>query len=678
MELFGGGSYGPLTSHGDSRLRRPIIVGVVLLAAVAGALAGGAELVWHAHIFGGRVGFPLDLEWMEGGMLVHAQRIAHGLPIYQAPSLDFIPFLYTPLYPALLALLSKIVPLGYVLARAVSLIAFAGSLGLLVWAALRQLGGDRPFGAGANLRSSGATLMGVAGAGVVAAGFSFSGAFYDLARSDSLLLFFEALALFAAALGRSKASAVVAGVSIAFAFFTKQTASLIGISIGLGLLVADWRRALTYGGVAAGALLVGVLGLTLGSGSWFWTYVFKLHQSHAFNRNLAFAVTPLKIWQHLGPVLVALVAATVGLAIARKLRRSDVILWTGALGGSLAACIGFGTQWAFENAYIPAVYFPTFAAAVLGARIVAHALQSERLPAALLACVCASALAIENSKIGRPDAGRLVPGPSDRAAATRFIERLRGLPGDGFIPFHPYYSALVGKRLFVHRMGVMDVGPLIGRPAGLDQAIAERKFPFVILDWKSQPGEWPHLDARYHSVHEFREGVDTVRSYSGAQTWPSQLLLPTRDPPPLPPRGSKVADFESGLWGGVDAERGCLRRGAGPGARGSIWPLCRRLFSLRLVRRRDPALTSPHARSIDVALFAARSPRPGPARSSAGRPRNRARGLTRRRDERDHLVGERPRQTPGDHRDRGSLRERRPQRRRDSGLLTAVTFARTR
>jgi hypothetical protein len=497
-----------------------------LLAVVASALHGVAELVWHARVFGGRVGFPLDLEWMEGGMLVHAQRIAEGRPIYQAPSLDFIPFLYTPLYPSILALASKVVPLGYGLGRAVSLLAFAGSLALLVWAALRQIGG----------------------AGAVTAGFTFAGAFYDLARSDSLLLFLEALALFAAVEGKARGSAILAGSAIALAFFTKQTASLIGISIGLGLLVASWRRGLVYGGIAAGALLVGILGLSLGSGRWFWTYVFELHQSHAFNRRLAFIVTPLKIWQQQWPVLVALFAATLGLGLARKLRRADVVLWTAAVGGMAASCIGFGTQWAFENAYVPAIYFPAFGAAVLSARLVAHALQSDRIPVIALAFVCAVTLAIENGRTGKPDIARLVPRPSDREAAQRFIEKLRSLPGDGFIPFHPYYSTLVGKRTFVHRMGVMDVAMLVGRPAGLDQAILEQKFPWVVLDWKSQPGEWPTLDGHYHSVHEFREGFDTVRTFSGAQTWPSQLMVPTRPAPPVPPGGLKIADFETGLW----------------------------------------------------------------------------------------------------------------------------------
>lgn len=527
-------------------LRGRILRALLLLTALFAAAGGAAQLVWHCRLFAGRIGFPLDLEWMEGGMLVHAQRIAAGQPIYAPPSLDFIPFLYTPLYPAVVALASKVFPLGYVLGRVLSLLAFAAAVSLLVAAAVRE-------GAGAIKQWALPVLIAVAGAGAVVAGFAFSGAFYDLARSDSLLLLLEAAALYAAAFGCSRGSGVWAGVFIALGFFTKQTASVIGLSIGVGLLIANWRRAVAYGAAATLVLGAGILWLTKASSGWFWTYVFKLHQSHAFTRKLAFVDTPRALWEHQSPLFIALALATIGLALGRQLRRSDAILWAAAIGGFVATCVGFGTQWAFDNAYIPAVYFPAFAGAVLGARLLVHAATALRPGAVVLAGLWAVAFGVHAFRTGRPDVARFVPQASDHLAAARFLDQLRALPGDGFVPFHPFYSALAGKRVFVHRMGVLDVGAALGRPAGLDQAIAERRFPFVILDWKSQPGEWPLLESRYHVVHEFREGVDAARMFSGAQTWPVALMTPTHDPAPLPAGGVRLADFESGQWNGWTA-----------------------------------------------------------------------------------------------------------------------------
>ena len=115
-----------------ARTRDRLIGASLVVALVVATVPALVQLGWHLRLFAGRVGFPLDLEWMEGGMLVHAQRIAAGQGIYVKPSLEFIPYLYTPLYPALLALLSFVFPLGYLLGRVVSLLAFFAALVLLV------------------------------------------------------------------------------------------------------------------------------------------------------------------------------------------------------------------------------------------------------------------------------------------------------------------------------------------------------------------------------------------------------------------------------------------------------------------------------------------------------------------------------------------------------------------
>jgi len=127
-----------------------------------------------------------------------------------------------------------------------------------------------------------------------------------------------------------------------------------------------------------------------------------------------------------------------------------------------------------------------------------------------------------------PTLASAVPSAQDRAAAARLIGELRALPSPLFIPFHTYYAVLAGKQPFVHRMGVRDVEVVLGHPKGLDEAIAEQRFAAIVLDWKSYPGEWPNLERRYHAVHDFTEGVDSVRMFAGAQTSPSRLFVPNR------------------------------------------------------------------------------------------------------------------------------------------------------
>jgi hypothetical protein len=536
-------------------LRARVALVVVVFVATAAAVAGAVQLVWHIRLFGGRATFPLDLEWMEGGMLVHAQRLASGHSLYVRPSLEFIPFLYTPLYPALLATLSWVLPFGYFLGRAVSLLSFAATLTIVGLIAVRQ--------ASPRLSRLLGIFVAVAVAGGVTAGFEFTGGFYDLARSDSLLLLCETAALALAFAGTSRASAAAAGVAMTAAFLTKQTGPIVGVGIGLGLLVTSWRRALIYGVVSAVLMGLGLLYLVQSSHGWFWTYIFKLHQSHPFRPD-TLTTSPPYMWRHCWPTWIALCLATAGLALAGRLRRTDAILWGGALGGFVSAVLGFATMWAWFNAFIPAVTFPAFAAAILAARLLAHVAETRLIGTSAFAAACVLALGLQSYHAGKPLVATRMPAPADRAAAARFLERLRALPGDGFIPFHPYYGALAGRRTFVHRIGVMDVESALGRPEGLDRAIAEQRFPWIILDYKSQRGEWPGLEARYRVVHIFQEGVDAARVFSGADTSPRWLLVPARDPPPLPPGGSRLADFETPIWRGWSVDG--MAFGPGPAA----------------------------------------------------------------------------------------------------------------
>lgn len=523
-----------LAEPGVSRTAHVPRVALIAAAAIA-ALAGLVHLVWLTTVFFGRARFPLDLEWMEGGELVHALRLARGQPLYVEPSLEFIPFLYTPFYPALVAALSHVLPLGYALGRGLSIAAFFGALAALTTVTIRKPG----WGGGSALedqpgpaRSRLAVASALAAAGTVAAGFVFSGSFYDLVRADSLLLLLQVLALVLLVGGRRARSAAAAGGIIALAFFTKQTASLMGGALGLACLIANWRRALIYGVAAAATLAVGLAWLEHGSHGWFWTYVFRLHQSHEFFAHRAYVETPLRLLKAQGPVLAAALLAAGGLALGRRLVRSDLLIGTAALAGLLAACIGFGTQWAFDNAFIPAVFFPALAAAVWTARLAQQGLRSGRGGALVVAALALGLLGAQSLRVPLPERARWVPGPADRTAARRFLQTVRGLEGPLFIPFHPFYAVLAGRPAHLHRMGVWDVAATYGRPRGLDDAIASERFDHIVLDWKSRLFEWPGLEAHYQITQELRDGFDSVRSFSGAETSPRWILTARRLLPP--------------------------------------------------------------------------------------------------------------------------------------------------
>jgi len=65
-------------------------------------------------------------------------------------------------------------------------------------------------------------------------------------------------------------------------------------------------------------------------------------------------------------------------ALAR--RRSPELLYAAVLAGLgvLASCLGYGTQWAFTNAFIPGVFFVAIAIAASAGRLVTSAPTEHR------------------------------------------------------------------------------------------------------------------------------------------------------------------------------------------------------------------------------------------------------------------------------------------------------------
>jgi hypothetical protein len=508
-----------------------------------------AWAVWH------RVAYPYDLEWMEGGLLNHALRLGDGRGIYVPPSVDFIPFLYTPLYPWLLALLGKVFGLGYTLGRVVSDVALAGVLAIGAAALVR-------------LAPPGRRLIAAVGAcafaGVVAATYPWVEGWYDLVRGDTLFLALGVAGLAAVhAYAQRPAGVALAAALLATSFFAKQTGVLLVAAGGAALLVMNRRAVPLYVAVAGAIGGGGTLLLNKLTDGWFWIYVFQVHQQHETNLDRFGRSFVLQLGHF--PALTAVILA--GLVAALVHRRhlpstaSVFLAWSFFFAcGLVIGAIGWATQWAHWNAYIPAMTFGGLAA---GAALpfLADALAPPAAAAAALALAANLALA-------RWSPTPLIPTAADRAAGDALIARLAAVDGEVFMPNHPWYAHLAGKPTFTHRMGIMDVTfegagkrPLPPRARvveGLADGLKRGRFGAVVLDDKVQLWELPGLTEGYRPDEPIRAAPRVV---SGAETVPRALWVPRKND--APPPGTRVLfDFESGRFDGWEVHGDAW--GAGP------------------------------------------------------------------------------------------------------------------
>jgi hypothetical protein len=412
---------------------------------------------WIAALLGRtwalRVPHPYDLEWMEGGMLLHGLRVMQGLPLYVQPSGDFIPFIYPPLYAWLLGLLGQVVGLGYPLGRSLSALGTLAAAGALA-AALRLEGAPR--------------LLAVAGAALYLSGYDETGAFYDLVRIDGLFMGLLGWALVAGRAGRWRA----AGLALTLAFAARHTAAVFG----LPLILHAWRAgglpaARRFGAwsVLPAVAFTGLMQLE-GDGL-FLTYLLGVPGAHPLVAE-RLAKTPWELILAL-PACAALLGATAALR-ARPGPGSRYWLEVGALA-LLISAFSRAHHGGYVNVLMPGLWALAMGGS-LGALALARRWPGLTVPVAL--ALGAQLLA------GGWDPARYAPGPTDRAEGDRLVARLAAIDGEVLAPWSPWLPVQAGKQPGFHLIALWDIsdhdGPLKAASAAVDAELEAGRWAAVL------------------------------------------------------------------------------------------------------------------------------------------------------------------------------------------------------
>lgn len=492
-------------------LRGWTLVLKLLLLTIAGGYI--AMYLWMVVI---RCQYPFELEWIEGAMVDIVHRVVEGKSIYVAPSLEFVPFLYPPVYFYLSALVTWVTGAGLLPLRLVSIAASLVSMAviyLIVWE---------------NTYSSLSAWLAV---GLFTASYRVTGAWLDIARVDSLFLAWFLLFVYCILHApRSNGHLFAAGLFAALAFLTKQTALITCLPIMIFLAVRNFRKGLLLLGLTISLVGLVSLYLNLATDGWYAYYVFNLlgNQTEWIPSVFSSFWTDDLIF-HL-PVAVVLGV----FFFTSRLNQQDwktgaywFFILVGALVGSFITRVKLG---GYDNVLLP-LYAIMSILIGLGFHSVLSSINGlpVRFRAELTGAIYVAGIFQLAILIYNPFAQ--IPTLTDRAASNRLVQLIADIPGEVYLPYHGYLSTLAGKETYAHHSATWDI--MRGEqddPAkkvlqqALDRAIQEQFFTMILLD-----SNWHYLPR----IPEFYERAGWVFPdqvvpvpVTGLTTYPKVIYLP--------------------------------------------------------------------------------------------------------------------------------------------------------
>lgn len=472
-----------------------------------------------------RMFYPFELEWIEGAYLDQVRWLADGNSLFTQPSIEFIPTNKTPIFFYISAFFLRIMGVGFTAPRLVSTLSAICCFLLLFLITKKETGKAFPA---------------IIAAGIYAASFQFTGTWMDLAKTDSVFLFFILLAFY---IGRNYPNSVgfiLSGLTFVLAFYTKQlTLPIILVLAPMSLITSRGRTWLQW-------IITGFFGLAIfflldsGSDGWFSFYTLETTSYHQV------VFKPLSFWDSFLKVMWP--ACILGLfypafhiirdGFARFIRFNNDNFWHNLGFGSaliLASWSVFFKVWTFDNGFMPACagvgLLAGFGYHQLSTYFNDRTTQSNNKKTTFL--IAGIVLTLTQYLLLLYNPFELVPTKSDKRAGESYIQRLKYLNGEVLTFNQGFVNNLAGKKTYFHSAPFGDVAGGIYPPRNDDfkqrkkmvldvfsNAIESQLFDWVILN-KPQADWSPY----YLYVDNLFDNPNLFYPVTGARSRPESLLI---------------------------------------------------------------------------------------------------------------------------------------------------------
>jgi hypothetical protein len=434
-----------------------------------------------------RIEYPFELNWLEGGFLDVVERVMDGMPIYAEPSLEYVPFIYTPLYYILSAAVAGVTDPEFTALRLVSLVSSLLCLVIIYLYVNRET------------RSR---YSGLIAAGLFAAFYNVSDSWLDIGRNDPLYLLFLLSALYFIRFYRDNKSYLLAGILLFLAFFTKQSSLIVIIFILVYAFIYNRRTILPVMVTALVLIIASTIIMDRIYDGWYSYFVFKL----PFNHDITLSYIALFWTEELLRICVIPIAFIIynlyqNLQSVRKMPgwRFNLFAAAGMIIMAWFLRIHSGSG---ANALLPALAIITIIFVISVNDLLVRFRQKLNINGDKTAEITYFLIILQFIVLVYNPA-TLIPSSMDRAAGDNFVEDIRRIDGDIFIPSHGYLATKAGKKQYAHTMAIYDVIRSNDDETSdklreeIRQAFREKEYAAAVYNYVNSPFRGFDVDSNY-------------------------------------------------------------------------------------------------------------------------------------------------------------------------------------
>lgn len=412
-----------------------------------------------------RLQHPYQLEWMEGGEIEHIQRLLEGKKIYCEPSLDFIPYIYTPFFYYIGVLVSIIWEPNFISIRLVSIISFLLSL-FFIYKIIVNYTKDKFW-----------SLLGV---GIYALSFSTTGFWFDIARVDTTANLFLIISFYFL-VRENQGNVLLSAIFSFLAFYTKQSYLVISVLLTIALFIQARKKAWTFSAVYFTLVILSTVIETIISQGWyfFWNFYFPSTHHWIWSRLITFwTVDVLPFYSISLAIMLSFYLFT--------LRQNDnskdlflLFLFLGSLLTSYSSRLHYG---GFLNVLIPFVFSISITFPIALYKL-EETLNGKNNSTSWLLLI----LALFQLTLLFYDPTYIVPSEKDRKDIEQILSYAKSMGGNVYLMGYNFIQKKYGLISYPHYVLLNDlfISKVPEREKILHQfenALKNRKFKAIVLD----------------------------------------------------------------------------------------------------------------------------------------------------------------------------------------------------